>query len=374
MEPVKKSATADPAQSKVESWPGAPDTTPQGRCRFVLSPPRHFLYPALLLLLTEEPRHGYLLGDALASLGLGRMDRPSVYRALAALERDGLVHSWDAAPKAGSTRHVHAVTPEGEEALDAWMSIVSQERNSLDQVLERYWYCNVRRPVVADSPARIGEYGDGDSDDDPLDGAGIVKSDPGRARADMGKMPDCRPARFDVKAERSSLMVEARSSVGPITFASTTLAGWIDVELRDGLVAKDTKPCAHLEVKVSELTSGNAMYDRELLCCLDPRRYPIMSVDLRDLHHMGGGNCYRIDGDVTLHGITQRLDGVVTATVHECRRRSVKGPQQFDCSIIVAGEQVLDIRHFNLAMPSMPLFKIYPDVRLRLHVEADQTQ
>ena len=138
-------AGADLDHAWEEPWPGAPDTAPQGRCRFVVSPPRNFLYPALLLLLAEEPRHGYLLCDALPSLGLGKMDRPSVYRALAELEGDGLVRSWDAAPTAGSTRHVHAVTPEGEQALEAWMSIVSRERNSLDLVLQRYWYTNARR-------------------------------------------------------------------------------------------------------------------------------------------------------------------------------------------------------------------------------------
>jgi len=353
LEPVGEPATAELVQSWVESWPGAPEASPQGRCRFELSPPRHFLYPALLLLLTEEPRHGYLLGEALASLGLGRMDRPSVYRALAALERDGLVHSWDAAPRAGSTRHVHAVTPKGEQALEAWMSIVSQERNSLDQVLERYWYCNVRRPEAT---------GSGDAD-----GGGAEP-----VPAGSGQVPVGHSARFDISAHRSSLMVEARSSVGPIAFSSSGLVGWIDVELHHGLVTRDSDPSAHLEVPVSGLTSGNPTYDRELLRRLDSRSYPVVSVELQNLQHIGNGNCYRIAGDVTLHGVTQRLDGVLTATVHERRRCSVTGPEQFDCRIIVAGEQVLDIRQFGLVLPNMQLVKLYPDVRLRLHLEADQ--
>lgn len=366
MEPVRKPAVVDPVQSWAESWLGAPDAATQGRCRFVLSPPRHFLYPALLLLLTEEPRHGYLLGDALASLGLGRMDRPSVYRALAALERDGLVRSWDAAPRAGATRHVHAVTPQGEQALEDWMSIVSQERNSLDLVLERYWYCNARHPGSTGTDPDVAESTD-------ARGGGPAPV----ARADrIGTAPVVvnPSARFEVRASRSSLIVEARSSIGPIAFNATSLAGWIDVELRDGLVAKDSSPSAHLDVKVADLSSGNAIYDREILRRVDARHYPVVSVELRSLHHMGEGNCYRIDGEVTLHGVTQRLDGVVTTTVHECRRLSIKGAEQFDCSLIIAGEQVLDIRHFDLAMPSRAPFKIYPDVRLRLHLEADQTQ
>jgi DNA-binding PadR family transcriptional regulator len=304
----------------------------------VLGPPRHFLYPALLLLLAEEPRHGYLLGDALAGLGLGPVDRPSVYRALADLESDGLVRTWDQAPTAGSTRRVHDVTPEGEAALEAWMSIVAQERTSMDLVLQRYWYCSARRPrTVGDAP---------------------VAARP--------------PVRFEVRADRSSLMVEARSGVGPIAFSATSLAGWIDVELHAGLVAKDSAPRAHLEVRVTELTSGNAIYDRELLRRVDARRHPIVVVELRNLQHMGEGNCYKIDGDVTLHGVTQQVGGVVTATAHERCRRSVSQPEQLERRIIVAGEQMLDIRRFDMAVPNMRLFKIYPEVRLRLHLEADE--
>jgi hypothetical protein len=225
------------------------------------------------------------------------------------------------------------------------MSIVSRERNSLDLVLQRYWFANARR----------------------LEGMGI---DP-RGSAVDAPTPVGYPDRFEVKADRSTLTVEARSSVGPIAFSSTNLEGWIDVELQDGLVAKDTVPAARLEVHVTELTSGNAIYDGELLRRVDARRYPVVTVELRSLHPMGEGNCYRVDGDVTLHGITQRIGGVITATAHERLRRSFNRPQQLERSLIVAGAQVLDISRFDLAVPAMPLFKIYPDVRLRLHLEAD---
>ncbi|MGH8919208.1 MAG: PadR family transcriptional regulator, partial [Actinomycetes bacterium] len=220
----------------------------------MLSPPRHFLYPAVLLLLTEEPRHGYLLGETLAGLGLGRMDRPSIYRALADLEADGLVHTWDEAPTAGSTRHVHAVTPKGEQALEAWMSIVAQERNSMDVVLQRYWYCSARGHTASDAGAAQGAGAAGGTT------GTAIRPAPGQDAEDPAEEPEPsgRPERFEVKADRSSLTVEARSSVGPIAFSATSLAGWIDVELHEGLVAKDSAPSAHLEVRVTELTSGNA--------------------------------------------------------------------------------------------------------------------
>lgn len=107
-------------------------------CRFELAPPRHFLYPAVLLLLSEEPRHGYRLVDPLLALGFGPVDRPSVYRALAELEHDGLLHSWDGPSTAGSPRHVYAITDSGHTALTAWMAVVDQEREGLQRMLVRY--------------------------------------------------------------------------------------------------------------------------------------------------------------------------------------------------------------------------------------------
>lgn len=109
-----------------------------GHCRFDLAAPRHFLYPALLLLLAEEPRHGYRLVDAVLRLGFGPVDRPSIYRALGELESDGMLHSWEDTPTAGSPRHVYALTGAGAARLDAWMSVVDEERACLERVLKRY--------------------------------------------------------------------------------------------------------------------------------------------------------------------------------------------------------------------------------------------
>jgi poly-beta-hydroxybutyrate-responsive repressor len=121
-------------------------------CRFDVAAPRHFVYPALLLLLAEEPRHGYRLVDSLLRLGFGPVDRPSIYRALADLESDGLLHSWKTSSTAGSSRHVYAVTTHGHQMLSTWMGVVSEERAALDSVLKRF-------DALDDAPA--GGPGDG---------------------------------------------------------------------------------------------------------------------------------------------------------------------------------------------------------------------
>lgn len=107
-------------------------------CNFAVAAPRHFLYPALLLLLVEEPRHGYRLLDSLLRLGLGPADRPSIYRALADLEADGFLTSWEAESNVGTNRHVYGVTTSGLEQLDRWMQVVATERDALSAVIKRF--------------------------------------------------------------------------------------------------------------------------------------------------------------------------------------------------------------------------------------------
>lgn len=108
------------------------------RAKFDMAPPRHFLYPAILLMLAEEPRHGYRLVDALLDLGYGPVARPAIYRSLSELHYDGLLRSWTTDSKAGSPRQVYELTDSGVRTLECWMGVVMAERDCLDRVLARY--------------------------------------------------------------------------------------------------------------------------------------------------------------------------------------------------------------------------------------------
>jgi PadR family transcriptional regulator PadR len=101
-------------------------------------PGRQFLQSALLLLLAEKPRHGYALTNAVGELGLGEMDRPRIYRALAELELNGLVKVWDETSQTGHTRRVYSVTDCGHTSLSSAVARVTHERNALDNFLQRY--------------------------------------------------------------------------------------------------------------------------------------------------------------------------------------------------------------------------------------------
>src|SRR5580700_1078509 len=106
--------------------------------RFELAPPRRFILPAILLLLSERPGYGYGLVPRLAEFRFGHVDRPAVYRALAQLERDDLVTASSQNPTAGQARRVYRVTPLGERVLRGWMGVVKLEQDRLGKVLRRY--------------------------------------------------------------------------------------------------------------------------------------------------------------------------------------------------------------------------------------------
>ena len=42
-----------------------------------------------------------------------------------------------------------------------------------------------------------------------------------------------------------------------------------------------------------------------------------------------------------------------------------------DGRLVITGEQVFDIRDFAIPSPTVLMLRIYPDVRVRLHAEAE---
>ena len=100
--------------------------------------PKNFLRPCLLLLLREQPAHGYDLLERLRPLGLAGDDPGGLYRALRALEREGLVHSeWEPSTE-GPQRRCYELTRAGHEQLHRLAKSVAAARTTLDLFLSRY--------------------------------------------------------------------------------------------------------------------------------------------------------------------------------------------------------------------------------------------
>lgn len=100
--------------------------------------PRNHLRPCLLLLLREQPSHGYELLERLRPFGFVREDPGGLYRALRALERDGLVRSaWEPSSE-GPDRRIYELTRGGMEELHRRAKALTSLREALDVFLSRY--------------------------------------------------------------------------------------------------------------------------------------------------------------------------------------------------------------------------------------------
>ena len=100
--------------------------------------PKNFLRPCLLLLLREEPSHGYELLERLRAFGMSGDDPGGLYRALRALERDGLVHSAWEPSRAGPDRRIYEITRRGMEALHEHVKALAAAQGSIAVFLSRY--------------------------------------------------------------------------------------------------------------------------------------------------------------------------------------------------------------------------------------------
>jgi len=164
---------------------------------------------------------------------------------------------------------------------------------------------------------------------------------------------------FRIDPERAGLVLVARSNAGPITFGATGLEGSISAHVAGGEVATTVPPAARLEVPVQRLTCGNGLYDAELLRRVDARLFPRAVIELRDASPVGATGRYHVEGVLTFHGVTRSVAGSVAVSFPEPGR------------MVIDGEQMLDMRHFEITPPAVAILRIYPEVRVQLHVEAD---
>ena len=100
--------------------------------------PKNFLRPCLLLLLREQPAHGYDLLERLESFGFDRSDPGGLYRTLRALEHAGQVRSAWEPSSTGPDRRVYEITRAGMEELHLSARSLSHASAILRSFLSRY--------------------------------------------------------------------------------------------------------------------------------------------------------------------------------------------------------------------------------------------
>ena len=93
--------------------------------------------PALLALLAARPTHGYELIEQLPEVsGDDRVDVGNLYRALRALEEDGLVTSEWSAELPGPTKRTYTLTDDGHDLLAAWLAALDELRGGLTSFID----------------------------------------------------------------------------------------------------------------------------------------------------------------------------------------------------------------------------------------------
>jgi len=100
--------------------------------------PRNFLQPCLLLLLREQPDHGYELAARLRPMHDGDGDAGAVYRTLRGLERAGLVRSEWETSDVGPARRTYFITADGIGNLDEQARSLGDTHEALHVFLDRY--------------------------------------------------------------------------------------------------------------------------------------------------------------------------------------------------------------------------------------------
>ena len=121
--------------------------TPTDPARAAL--PKNFIRPCVLLLLRERAGHGYDLIERLAALGFDREDPGRLYRALRALESDGLVRSSWEPSTVGPARRIYEITRAGMEDLHASALGLQRTEEVLATFLSRYGEFAALRPAGA---------------------------------------------------------------------------------------------------------------------------------------------------------------------------------------------------------------------------------
>ena len=101
-------------------------------------PPRDFLAPFVLLAVSMQRAHGYVIEDYLRALGLFGITMSTLYRTLRQMEKDGFLEStWEPGPT-GPARRVYSITDAGHDWLDSSATMLDTYRQTIDRFLDLY--------------------------------------------------------------------------------------------------------------------------------------------------------------------------------------------------------------------------------------------
>ena len=155
------------------------------------------------------------------------------------------------------------------------------------------------------------------------------------------------------------MLIDAKSSLHPIHSIARGLDGFLEMEvLGGGRVNLQSPAVAKLSFPVEALSSGNALEDRELRRRIDARRFPSIDGVLDELRESGRDGRYLARGDLTFRGVTNTYEDEIMIK------------QIDEQTLELTGEHTFDIREFAMEPPKIMMFRVEPDVKVRVEILA----
>jgi polyisoprenoid-binding protein YceI len=167
-------------------------------------------------------------------------------------------------------------------------------------------------------------------------------------------------ARFNIVPERSTVLIEASSSIHPITTRTVGLEGFVDLDVDPaGTIKVGDSAAGELSLAVSRLKSGNPLQDREMRRRIDARRFPTIDGRLTEMHETGVAGRYRVQGDITFRGVTLTYEDELAIAVADGGGLEIEGRTTFD------------IRDFGMEPPRILTLRVHPEVTVSIEVRAE---
>ena len=100
------------------------------------------------------------------------------------------------------------------------------------------------------------------------------------------------------------------------------------------------------------------MEERELRRHIDSRRFPTIDGELTAMKAAGADGRYHVRGELTFHGVTRTGEDEMEVVFLD------------DGTVRATGRSTFDVRDFGLEPPRILMFRVQPEVQVRVEIIA----